>query len=698
MEERIIRAIEFHDVSEGYNIDLIIDGKASREKFMALEGINLSIDKGESVAVIGANGAGKSTLLRLIAGLIRPDKGEVKVFGRVGSLLDLGAGFHPELTGRDNLLLNASLYNFNSADMNYRFKEILDFAGIGKFIDTPVRCYSQGMYVRLAFSLAIHVDPDILLIDDCLAVGDEDFQMKCIDKALELKERNVTIVFVTHDMRLAGEVCNRGIYIKGGRINKDAVVREAISSYTGPLEAERAGFRHLGARQRQEEAERKRQEEAERKRQEEESRKKKEKYLKCARIGLKISSGRVRLYYDDVEITGDMGLYTIFNIDGAEYNSSGASWRLSAVKENECFCYLRWGKGSCVFQAWRIVITQEGAVSLEIAMRVRNGKTVQNERTELSLSSRYNLAPEAVHSNKLAVLTVNGNPEVSFISLKDRQVSWGRQGASGPLLYFLTVPDRESYVEKKRSRYVYFKGTVLLGRKVSAAAEEKFAVSSVEDSFLKVIFSEGKVDCFWKEARLTGCLGVYTSLCDKKAWYDSSQAVWRILKSSPDEISAEGFFPWVPVSQRWKVSLKEPGVILFDIEMEIYREVALDMQEFAGMFIDRYGEWISKEKRDIFPAKFTSNDLFRYCLWSGNADGVNFAGLCSTGLPEILFKPDSLEGYNILIENAGHIYNTKSRLLHCIKENKRRYLPGVYKLFSGKILFKEEGLCGRQRS
>ncbi|MDD5730897.1 MAG: ABC transporter ATP-binding protein [Candidatus Omnitrophica bacterium] len=200
-------AVEFHNVSENYDIEVIRDGKSSWDKLPALQDISLAIKGGESVAVIGPNGAGKTTLLKIIAGLLKPDSGEAKISGRVGSLLELGVGFHPELTGKDNLLLNASLYNFSREEINQRLQKILDFSGIGKFIDSPVKCFSQGMYVRLAFSLAIHVDPDILLIDDCLAVGDEDFQLKCIDKALEFKEKGKAIIFVTHDMSLAGEVC-----------------------------------------------------------------------------------------------------------------------------------------------------------------------------------------------------------------------------------------------------------------------------------------------------------------------------------------------------------------------------------------------------------------------------------------------------------------------------------------------------------
>ena len=241
-------AIEFKNVFEKYELELTFDGKSTRESFEALRDISFAVKKGESVAIIGPNGSGKSTLLRLIAGLLAPEKGEVKVHGRVGSLLDLGAGFHPELTGRDNLLLNASLYHFSRKELDEKYEDILKFAGIGKFINAPVRCYSQGMYVRLAFSLAIHVDPDIILIDDCLAVGDDSFRLKCIDKVLELQTKHKTIVLVTHDLELAKQICSRGIYLRDSQIVQDGAIHEVASCYSKPLQVDKKLYQYLGAK------------------------------------------------------------------------------------------------------------------------------------------------------------------------------------------------------------------------------------------------------------------------------------------------------------------------------------------------------------------------------------------------------------------------------------------------------------------
>ncbi|MFH0985854.1 MAG: ATP-binding cassette domain-containing protein [Candidatus Omnitrophota bacterium] len=248
MNEQDDVAVDFKDVGETYEIDIKTEDKVIREKTEVLKNVSFTIRRGESVAILGANGAGKSTILRIMAGLLKPDQGKVRVSGVVGSLLDLGAGFHPELTGRENLRLNADFYKFDRREFEKKYESILAFAGIGKFIDVPVRCYSQGMYVRLAFSLAIHVDPEILLIDDCLSVGDDAFQLKSLDKALELKAQQKTIVFVTHNFTLARQLCERGIFIKDHGVALDGTVDQAISRYLTFSETDREHYRFLKAR------------------------------------------------------------------------------------------------------------------------------------------------------------------------------------------------------------------------------------------------------------------------------------------------------------------------------------------------------------------------------------------------------------------------------------------------------------------
>jgi len=188
------------------------------EPFQALRDVDLEIRSGESVGLIGPNGSGKSTLLKILTGILRPTTGTVEVNGRVSSLLELGAGFNGELSGRDNIFLNASLLGLSRKETEGLFDSIVEFSELEEFIDNPVKHYSSGMYVRLGFAVAVHVDPDILLVDEVLAVGDEAFARKCLDKIAEFQREGRTILFVTHSLSLVDEICDRGVVLDHGRV------------------------------------------------------------------------------------------------------------------------------------------------------------------------------------------------------------------------------------------------------------------------------------------------------------------------------------------------------------------------------------------------------------------------------------------------------------------------------------------------
>jgi lipopolysaccharide transport system ATP-binding protein len=194
--------------------------KRKKEEFWALKDINFTVDKGEVVGIIGANGAGKSTLLKILSQITPPTAGEIKIKGRVASLLEVGTGFHPELTGRENIFLNGAILGMTKSEINKKFDEITEFSGIEKFLDTPVKYYSSGMFVRLAFSVAAHMDPEILLVDEVLAVGDAEFQKKCLGKMDEVtKKAGRTILFVSHNMAAIQSLCKRCILLEGGRVS-----------------------------------------------------------------------------------------------------------------------------------------------------------------------------------------------------------------------------------------------------------------------------------------------------------------------------------------------------------------------------------------------------------------------------------------------------------------------------------------------
>jgi len=207
--------------------------EANPESFWALSDISFAVKHGEVIGVIGRNGAGKSTLLKILSRITEPTRGEVRIRGRIASLLEVGTGFHPELSGRDNIYLNGAILGMKRAEIRRKFDEIVEFAEIQKFIDTPVKHYSSGMYVRLAFAVAAHLEPEILIVDEVLAVGDHQFQSRCLNKMSEVGQSGRTIFFVSHSMSAIQRLCQRVIVLSGGRIVADTDPEHAIARYLG---------------------------------------------------------------------------------------------------------------------------------------------------------------------------------------------------------------------------------------------------------------------------------------------------------------------------------------------------------------------------------------------------------------------------------------------------------------------------------
>ena len=237
-------AIEFDGVSKKFILhherarsfqELVVGlfrrNNRSREEFWALRDVSFAVEQGETVGIIGPNGAGKSTLLKLAARVIEPTSGRIAVRGRIGALLELGAGFHPDLTGRENIYLNGSILGLSRAEIRRRLDDIIGFAELERFIDVPVKHYSSGMFVRLGFSVAIHTDPEILLVDEVLAVGDQAFQRKCLERIDDLRRQGVTVLFVSHSADVVRTLCDRAIWLHEGRVVADDAAEAVVRRY-----------------------------------------------------------------------------------------------------------------------------------------------------------------------------------------------------------------------------------------------------------------------------------------------------------------------------------------------------------------------------------------------------------------------------------------------------------------------------------
>jgi ABC-2 type transport system ATP-binding protein len=218
-----------HDHSLKELVMSALQRKPLTEDFVALHDIDLTIGEGETVGLIGLNGSGKSTLLKLISGVLTPDAGTVQLRGRVAGLIEVGAGFHPDLTGRENIYLNGAILGMTEKEVDARFDSIVAFSEIPEFIDTQVKFYSSGMFLRLAFSVAVHTEPDVFLVDEILAVGDEPFQRKCIARIRELQDEGRTMVIVSHDLHMLEQLCDRAVYLRRGEIVNDGPASESIA-------------------------------------------------------------------------------------------------------------------------------------------------------------------------------------------------------------------------------------------------------------------------------------------------------------------------------------------------------------------------------------------------------------------------------------------------------------------------------------
>ena len=230
--ENVYKSFDIYmDKANSLKEKLLFWNRNKKEKREVLKNVNLTIKNGEAVGLIGVNGSGKSTLLKLMTKIIYPNKGKITTNGKLTSLLELGAGFHPDFSGRENIYFNASIFGLTKKEIDERLEQIIEFSELGDYIDNPVRTYSSGMYMRLAFAVAINVDAEILLVDEILAVGDQHFQEKCIAKMKELKKQGKTMVFVTHSMETVKEFCSRAVWLSNGVIKMDGKPDEVIEEY-----------------------------------------------------------------------------------------------------------------------------------------------------------------------------------------------------------------------------------------------------------------------------------------------------------------------------------------------------------------------------------------------------------------------------------------------------------------------------------
>ena len=638
--------IQFKNTWEMYRIKFIVDGRASWDNFWALKDINFKVGKGEALGIIGENGSGKSTVLKLIMGMLRPDRGAVSVSGKVSGLLELGAGFQPELTGRENVFLNAKFFGLSQSQIEERYEDIVNFASLGKFINATVKSYSQGMFVRLAFAIAIHMDPDILLIDDTLSVGDEFFQRKCVKKIFELKELGKTIVFVTHDMNMLQRLCERAILLKDGRMIKDDLTKNVIPLYT-----QMVGLKEgVGT-------------------------------LKKKDLNAVFNNGRLFVNWKGKLLTPHSGIYTVFRFMDKWHSSLQASWE---VEKNEGDKLVATGKlyQLDLTQIWKIELMDTGGIKLDIELESEGAFEIQEGCTNIMLSNEYAQwftaserggFPSLGEQDREWYALLEGNAIRKCIGVRSEKNTgkeipslafeqsgcmthtygqiWNTDYFTNSRVLQCKNVGFQNYSGNEEESRVYFSGKILIDIPDIDTYLSKLQQETILSSGgLQLQLGRGQCAILWNGAKLTKANNASTSIYANGKWYFSESAHWEFKKENKNKLIGRGVWQDLPLVQIWEIETNEDFSFSWKVDIEVNGDVAIERQYARFECSENYGYYYSDYGRGKFPGGFIEHeiDMLQRCIPDGL---VAFSGQDS------MVPPVSLK-FSKELDNFAKIFNS----------------------------------------
>lgn len=573
----------------------IVRGKRADE-VTALEGITFEVEPGESLGIIGANGSGKSTLLKIVAGVTVPTEGNVRVYGRVASLLELGAGFHPLLSGRENVYLNAGIHGMRHAQVDAIFDRIVEFSGIGKFIDFPVATYSSGMYVRLGFAIAAHTNPDIFLIDEVLAVGDEEFQRKCRMKIGELMESGKTILFVSHDLAIVNALCRRVILLNRGEMITRGSPARAIDFYL--RQTGTAGGVHT---------------------------------LRGDDLEVVVCDGRISVFLREQEVSSPRGFQCQMYYLGRWRTTREAAWRIEEKSDSHCVAVGHDPKLGLDW-VWELRI-DNGDLIWACSYRCKEPVTLEAIETNLFFHADYDQwfyddesggfpevvpedtawapvrAPEIVceHAGILAKDEAT-RPAVTITAVSDRP---GLRGAwfnseymSLSRIFHLQEHPTQGAESLPAGTTRAFELRVALGKGREALLNrrgEQGNKRTVIAGPLRGRFDRGQLRLSYNNTPITTALHVYMSLLIDNLWNDSGNLRWERLERDGDTLRALGVSRRFPFKLHWTVRPAGDGVIALDIDLDASETI--DVQEYhtSILLTDAYDRWETAAESGAFP-------------------------------------------------------------------------------------------------
>ena len=647
--------------------------------FEALRGISFSVEPGESVGLIGANGSGKSTLLKIIAGVTAPTSGRVTVRGRVASLLELGAGFHPMLTGRENVYLNGRILGMTRADVDRAFAEIVAFSGIEEFIDNPVDTYSSGMFVRLGFAVAVHANPDVFLVDEVLSVGDEDFQRKCRERIGELRQQGKTILFVSHDLNVVNTLCDRVVLLSNGTMVVRGSVQETIDYY----------LRQIGQK----------------------------KGIHTVSSGATeaiASHGRVSVFHGGREISAPSGFQVHVRSLGFVHSSIAADWSVVARSDNGCVAT---GKMSRLplTHTWRLHVEGD-TLTWTIEIECERPMPIEGIDANLFLKKAFT---RWVYRDEAGAFPEIQPQHQSFTEVLPGDVSVRETGAysegpDGPLSITVSVAD-----DKRQCRLQWANSDYALGCRVLQAIIAKFGEGGVlpagrhelatlvidlgrdiegvlgirakylrgrtlTDGDLSLHFADGAFSLQWRGAPITKSVGLYASMLIHNVWNDTQNLAWGPVDCSGSVLRVSGRSRRFPFAQHWELDLRD-GAVHVSVELEAFEEFEAQEYHLSIGLIPEYGRWRTEHESGAFPAFEPGIEEWRHA----NRDyspGATAAAL-SGEFPSVILKSTAAGvPFRMTAINTGH--TDGARVLQALRTpetGRIRFSPGRHPYFRGLI-------------
>ena len=623
-----MKAIEFKGVWEKYRIKYIDEGRVWWEELWALEDINFSLDKGKVLGIIGKNGAGKTTLLKLIAGMLVPDRGEIKVEGKVSTLMELGAGFNPEFTGKENILINAQLYGLKEEELEMRLKEIIEFAGLGKFIHAPLKYYSQGMFMRLAFSLAIFVEPDILLIDDILAVGDREAQEKCIKKVFELKDKGKTIVLVSHDMGMIEKLCDEVILLDKGKVVFQGLPQEVIPRYL-EISGDEKGIGIL----------------------EKES------------LRIVFNNGRIFINYNKIPLTKDIGGYLSFFLPklGNWSSSLNLNWQIKKQWVNGFIAEGSSFDGNVV-QTWEMSVEKD---KFDWKIKI-NEDSIKEAHIDLLLTPEYKGWLSLEKKGEFGPFLHKSNwQELSLDNYKGNIIGIRTDGGRRDFPNLLFEVDNAQFKlfntgYNQESRVIQL---CLGGDYISVRAnifpdidafEEYFRIQrekllaqrSINLGALRLFcdLENKSIRLYYRDKEITKATGLHSSFLIDKVWYETSSAEWKIDKEG-DLIILEFFWKDLGFIQSWRMFFKD-NYLNWQVTYELEKPFNFSLLKFGLLLTEEYKGYFCGHQQGRFPEEFS----FWQDIPLENLKAEWFGLRKEEGLPAIILK--NRGGFNCAIQNS----------------------------------------------